>query len=107
MKERHPRTAVGWDDRFYYLVEVDGRQKNLSVGMTLNELADFMIGLGCKEVMNFDGGGSAMIWFDGRIVNSPCDKREREVANALLVLKKDHAGGTAVSRLQTGGKSAP
>jgi len=88
MRERHPRTALGWDDQYYYLVEVDGRQKKLSDGMTLNELADFLIGMGCKEAVNFDGGGSAMFWCNGRVVNSPCDKKEREIANALVVLRK-------------------
>jgi exopolysaccharide biosynthesis protein len=88
MGERHPRTALAWDDHYVYLIEVDGRQKKLSVGMTLNELADFIIGMGGKEAVNFDGGGSAMFWCNGRIVNSPCDKREREVANALVVLRK-------------------
>ena len=88
MRERHPRTAFGWDDHYYYLVEVDGRQKKLSAGMTLNELADFLISMGCKEAVNFDGGGSAMLWCNGRVVNSPCDKKEREIANALVVLRK-------------------
>ena len=88
MRQRHPRTALGWDDEYFYLVEVDGRQRRLSVGMTLNELADFMIGLGCKEAVNFDGGGSSMFWCNGRIVNSPCEKKERPIANALVVLRK-------------------
>jgi len=88
MTERHPRTAVGWNEHDFYLLEVDGRQPKLSVGMTLNELADFMIDMGCKEAVNFDGGGSAMFWCNGRIMNSPCDKQERPVANALLVVRK-------------------
>ena len=36
--ERHPRSAVGWNADSYFLVEVDGRQRGLSVGMTLEEL---------------------------------------------------------------------
>ncbi len=39
--ERHPRSAIGWNDKNFYFVEVDGRQKNLSMGMTLAELSDF------------------------------------------------------------------
>ncbi|TAK94334.1 MAG: hypothetical protein EPO07_16910, partial [Verrucomicrobia bacterium] len=31
---RHPRTAIGWSKTHFYLVEVDGRQLDLSVGMT-------------------------------------------------------------------------
>lgn len=88
MTERHPRTAIGWNEKDFFLLEVDGRQPRLSVGMTLNELADFLIDMGCKEAVNFDGGGSAMFWCNGRIMNSPCDKKERAVANALLVVRK-------------------
>lgn len=88
MLERHPRSAVGWNKQSYFLVEVDGRQKNLSVGMTLEELANFMVKLGCDEAMNLDGGGSATFWYDGRVVNSPCDGHERDVANCLIVIEK-------------------
>ena len=54
MLERHPRTAVGWNSNYLFFVEVDGRQKNLSVGMTLDELLA-EVGLsgaeikGCRE----------------------------------------------------------
>jgi len=89
MWERHPRTALGWNKKYFYLVQVDGRQKKLSVGMTLEELAKCMSGLGCTEVMNLDGGGSAVFWFDGRVANSPCDGRERDIANALVVTRKE------------------
>lgn len=87
--ERHPRSALGWNDNYFFLVEVDGRQQGLSVGMTLEELGNYMLKLGCKEVMNLDGGGSAMFWANGRIQNSPCDGGEREVANALIVVRKN------------------
>jgi hypothetical protein len=88
MQERHPRAAVGWNDRYLFLVEVDGRQRGLSVGMTLDELARFLARLGCKEAMNFDGGGSATLWYDGQVRNSPCDRMEREIANCLVIVCK-------------------
>jgi hypothetical protein len=88
MRQRHPRVAVGWNDRYYFLVVVDGRQRVFSRGMTLKELARFMVSLGCREALNFDGGGSATLWVDGQVVNSPSDGWEREVANALVVVKK-------------------
>jgi hypothetical protein len=88
MRERHPRTAVGWNGRCLFLVEVDGRQRGLSVGMTLDELAGLLIKLGCEEAMNFDGGGSATLWYDGQVRNSPCDRMEREIANCLVIVKK-------------------
>lgn len=91
MLERHPRTAIGWNKTEFFLVEVDGRQKNLSVGMTLDELSAYLVKLGCEEAMNLDGGGSATLWYDGKVRNSPCDGRERAIANSLVVVRK---GGT-------------
>ena len=85
---RHPRTALGWNKDYIFLVEVDGRQRNLSVGMTFQELADYLIKLGCEEAMNFDGGGSATLWFKGSVRNSPSEGRERPSANALVVVEK-------------------
>ena len=86
MLERHPRTALGWNAKEYLLVVVDGRQKNLSVGMTLEELGETLVKLGCTEAMNLDGGGSATLWYDGAVKNSPCDGRERPIANSLLIV---------------------
>ena len=91
MLERHPRSAIGWNEKYFFLVEVDGRQRNLSVGMTLNELAAYLVELGCSEGMNLDGGGSATLWYNGRVQNRPCDGYERPVANSLVVLKKTSA----------------
>ena len=88
MRERHPRTAIGWNDRYFYLVTVDGRQPRLSVGMTLDELARYMISLGCREAMNLDGGGSTTMWVGDGVVNSPSDGEERPVANGLILLRK-------------------
>jgi hypothetical protein len=93
MFERHPRSAVAWNDKYLYLVEVDGRQRGLSVGMTLEELATWLVKLGCREAMNLDGGGSATFWYDGRIRNSPCDGHERAIANALVVVRESAGGG--------------
>ncbi|MDB6030489.1 MAG: metallophosphoesterase, partial [Verrucomicrobiales bacterium] len=99
--ERHPRSAIGWNDNAFYVVEVDGRQPGLSVGMTLEELGKYMIKLGCTEVMNLDGGGSAMFWANGKIQSSPCEGHEREIANALIVVRKEkqkaEAGGAKLA----------
>src|SRR6185436_16984996 len=46
-EQLHPRAAIGWDERYLYLVVVDGRQAGLSVGARLSQIAEFMIELGC------------------------------------------------------------
>jgi hypothetical protein len=88
MMRRHPRAAVGWNSDKFFLVEVDGRQWNLSIGMTLDELANYLITLGCDGAMNLDGGGSATLWYEGQIRNSPSEGDERLVANSLVVVRK-------------------
>jgi hypothetical protein len=105
LKARHPRTAVCYTDDNFIFAVVDGRQPKLSVGMTLEELADFMLSLGCKEAMNSDGGGSTELAVslpagaarpssippasgsNLTIVNSPSDGKERGRPNAWLIVR--------------------
>ena len=90
---RHPRTAVGVADagRTLVLVVVDGRRPETSVGMSLDELADLMLKLGCDDALNLDGGGSSVLVMrdpeTGRLVtlNTPSDGKPRPVATVLGV----------------------
>jgi hypothetical protein len=86
---RHPRTALGWNKKYLYLVQVDGRQLDVSVGMTFAELADYMLKLGCEEAMNLDGGGSATMWAFGSVRNSPSEGQERPSPNAFVIVQKN------------------
>jgi exopolysaccharide biosynthesis protein len=85
---RHPRTVLGWNDKSFFMVVVDGRQPGLSMGMTYPELAEMMLNFGCTEAVNIDGGGSSTFWLGGKIMNSPSDGRERSIANGLIVVQK-------------------
>jgi exopolysaccharide biosynthesis protein len=87
---KHPRTAIGKKgDHKIILVTLDGRTDQ-AAGMTLTELADFMISLRCVDAVNLDGGGSTTMWIKGKpfdgVVNMPCDNK-----------KFDHEGSRAVS----------
>jgi hypothetical protein len=92
-KPRHPRSAAGLseDGRFLFLLVIDGRRPG-SIGATEAETALLLRGLGAKEGLNLDGGGSsalALRFPDGktRIVNTPIHGgipgRERAVAACL------------------------
>ena len=82
----NPRTAVGLtSDGRVLLVVIDGRQKS-SVGMTLGQLARYMLGLGSVQAMNLDGGGSTTLVVRGDVVNRPSDGHERRVAAAIAVI---------------------
>ena len=64
------------------MVVVDGRSNN-SAGLTLTELATYMLRLGAREAVNFDGGGSSVMAINGQVVNKPSDGRERTVSVGL------------------------
>jgi exopolysaccharide biosynthesis protein len=83
---RHPRSAIGWNDRRLFLVVVDGRQAPYSDGMSLAELRDLFLRLGAHTAINLDGGGSSALVVRGDVVNRPSDREgERPVGNALLL----------------------
>ncbi len=100
--DRHPRTAVGFsqDSSKVYFFTVDGRQSGYSVGMSLYELAGYMLEWGVWEGINLDGGGSTTMVVRGQVANSPSDAGgERSVANALLAVSTAPTGPLAVLRV--------
>lgn len=91
--ERHPRTVLAWNNDSLFFMVCDGRCTG-SVGMTFQEMADFLTGtLGATEALNLDGGGSSTMWVDGQVKNLPSDScgTERAVANAVLLVRQDTA----------------
>lgn len=98
---RHPRTAVGVRaDGTLLLVAVDGRRPTESVGMSLSELTDLMLELGCVSALNLDGGGSTTMVVEERIVNRPSGLSPRRNADAILLFPRSAvpAGGASDSR---------
>ena len=87
---RHPRTLIGAHaDGSLWLITVDGRQSQLSAGMSLFELRSLASRIGLRQALNLDGGGSTTMWVQGDIVNSPSDAAgPRKVSDALLVMRR-------------------
>jgi len=86
VETRHPRTAVAkLKDGKFLMIAVDGRSES-SGGISLNDLAAYLLELGATDAMNLDGGGSTTMFLDGKVVNHPSDKEgERKVSDAILV----------------------
>ncbi|HUN30102.1 MAG TPA: phosphodiester glycosidase family protein [Alphaproteobacteria bacterium] len=82
--------AIGGDGTLY-LLEVDGRQPELSVGVTRPEFAALMRAFGAVRGMAFDGGGSSELaartpgQAGAVLVTAPSDGRERKVADGIFV----------------------
>ena len=84
--QRHPRTAVAFNDDYIYFVVVDGRSA-VSIGMNMTELGNFCLDyLAAVEGINQDGGGSSTMWVNGEVMNVPSDGNERPVANGLMMV---------------------
>ncbi len=89
---KYPRTAVGIKDNGdWVFAVVDGCFYGLCGGMTIKELAQFMLGLGCVHALNLDGGGSSTMIIKGKVVNEPQGKFKENtkqveaVSDAILI----------------------
>ena len=88
---RPPRTAIGHTaDGKIVIMVVDGRNAGGSQGVSLDELARLMKGVGCTDVLNLDGGGSTVLCAtpSAKIVNVPSDGSERAVLSFVAIVKK-------------------
>jgi hypothetical protein len=88
---RHPRSAIGVSDEDLFLVCCDGRRTGVDAGLSLDELADFMFALGCRDAMNLDGGGSTTLVHRGHLLNRPYSAQDqpapesRPIVSAIVV----------------------
>jgi exopolysaccharide biosynthesis protein len=78
---------IGQDARgFLWLVAVDGRQPDYSIGMRFSDLQRLADRLDLTDALNLDGGGSTTMVVDGQAVNRPSDPLgARPVGDAILV----------------------
>jgi len=82
-----PRTAIGQKaDGHILLLVIDGRQPPL-LGATLVDVQNILYDNGAITAANLDGGSSTTMYFQGKVINSPCDLLgERCIPTAILVI---------------------
>ncbi|MDO4547183.1 MAG: phosphodiester glycosidase family protein [Clostridia bacterium] len=85
----NPRTAIGIIGDMHYVFVVSDGRTNQSVGLSLEQLAEFMQSLGVITGYNLDGGGSSTMYFNGEIINNPTTNgrsiRERSVSDIVCI----------------------
>jgi len=80
---REPRMAIGQMSKLsYVIVLAEGRKKN-SQGVTQQELAQFMLDLGCEQAFNLDGGNSATMVFNGKYYQRKTKANERAQSDMI------------------------
>ena len=88
-----PRTAIGQRETGEVLMlVVDGRSLE-SLGATLRDVQDILLEYGAFNAANLDGGSSATMYFNGKVINKPSDKLgERTVPTAFIVTAEGGVG---------------
>lgn len=81
-----PRTSIGQrEDGAILMLVIDGRQVK-SIGATLRDVQNIMLQYKAVNATNLDGGSSATMYFDGDVINNPCDPLgERAVPSCVYV----------------------
>ncbi len=82
-----PRTVIGQKATGeVILLVIDGRSIN-SFGASLSDCMNILIAQGCVNASNLDGGSSATMYYNGKVVNKPSDALgERAVPSVFMVI---------------------
>lgn len=99
-KDKAPRTILGAKaDGSFKIVATDGRQSEISDGISLADGANQLLNEGYTEIINFDGGGSTALAMrmpgdtQNWLVSSPSDGALRKCATYVLFVNKAEPKG--------------
>lgn len=83
----NPRSAIGITEFGYLIFFVcEGRNMTANTpGLTLENVANILIDLGCVEAINLDGGGSSCMLINGTETIKPSDGTQRKIVTAVAV----------------------
>ena len=89
---KHPRSVLGLVEKLHYVFVVSDGRTDQNEGLTLEEMAKFLLSLGVTSAYNLDGGGSATMVLLGQVVNHPTtngtDFKERKVSDIVYIAEK-------------------
>lgn len=86
----YSRTAYGSsaDGKTLYIITIDkvpDPRWGSSIGVTTEEECYIMKHFGCVNLTGFDGGGSAQMLIEGKVINKTTESHPRPVANGMMV----------------------
>lgn len=84
----NPRTAVAMLSPLHYLFVVSDGRTEKDAGLTLQQLAGFLLEQGAQDAYNLDGGGSSTLVYQGSVINFATENgayREREVSDIVYI----------------------
>lgn len=111
----NPETAIGVsaDGKHLTMVTLDGRgSENQAVGMTVGQVAGYMVDQKVDSALLLDGGGSSELIArkpgdaTTSVINTPSDGGERPVGNGIFVYSTEASAGGPSSVTVNGGADA-
>lgn len=83
----NPRSAIGYMPSGHLIFFVcEGRNKTPDTpGLTLKNVADLLLDLGCTEAINLDGGGSSCMLINGKETIIPSDDNQRTITSMVAL----------------------
>jgi hypothetical protein len=87
---RYPRAALGMSRDTLVAVACDGRRSGVDAGLSMLELAQLTLELGCEAAINLDGGGSTTLVHRAHLLNRPYSTQDqpapqsRRIVSALV-----------------------
>jgi exopolysaccharide biosynthesis protein len=79
---------MGMIEPLHYVFIVSDGRTSKSAGLSLYQLAQVYLEYDCEFAYNLDGGGSATMVFNGRVINIPTDGSyvgERKVSDIVYI----------------------
>ncbi|MBM3193231.1 MAG: phosphodiester glycosidase family protein [Chlamydiae bacterium] len=88
VEQRYSRTAIGLKENGDIVIAIiEGPQSGKSLGMTLAELAEFMLSRGCKDAINLCGGESSALYYNKEVIY-PLPIEEKRVGNVVIIKER-------------------
>ena len=85
--DKHPRTCIGYTtDGYLIIMAIQGRFPGIAEGATLEQGARILVGIGCVEALNLDGGGSSCLLINGKETIQPSDKGGQRPVPAVFLI---------------------
>ncbi len=88
-----PRTAIAQkEDGTVLLLVIDGRRID-SIGASLRDVQDIFLKYGAINAVNLDGGSSATMFYNSKIINRPSDTLGERAVPSVFMVVPEKVGG--------------
>ena len=93
--ELYSRSVIGQIDQLHYLLAVTNVYPAAVFAQTATQMADLMAERGCRSAYALDGGQTATMFLNGKLITSPVFGSERVVSDAICFASAVPEGGAS------------